>query len=138
MIEKIRENIIYAIVVLVFITLMYSCVNNDKDKETDINKIYEIVIEIDYERKSFSYNDDATVYIDDEKIGTIKAGKCKKYSINIVGGEHNIWVEGGTSIRTNKSSKVSLKVDDDNTYFPYKLKDGSIAGLSLSVDYSKK
>ncbi|MDE5558068.1 MAG: hypothetical protein K2J32_10345 [Ruminococcus sp.] len=83
MIEKIKENIIYAIVVLVFITLMYSCVNNDKDKETDINKIYEIVIEIDYERKSLSYNDDATVYIDDEKIGTIKAGKCKKYSINI-------------------------------------------------------
>lgn len=138
MIKRIKKNVIYVVAVLIFITLLCSCIGNDEDKASDTNKIYEILIEVDYERKSLSYNDDATVYIDDEKIGTIKAGKCKKYSVNIVGGEHDIWVEGGTSIRTNKSSKVSLKVDDDNIYFPYKLKDGSIVGLSLSVDYSKK
>ena len=138
MIEKIKENLIYIVVVVIFLSLLNSCISDDENKESNINKIYEIVIEIDYKRKDFSYNDDATVYIDDNKIGTIKAGKCKEYTMNISGGEHNIWVEGGTAIRTNKSTKVSFKVDDNNTYFPYKLKDGSIVGLSLSVDYSKK
>lgn len=135
------KKVFYVIVILVLISFFYPDKDNEKDiknKATNANTIYEVVVEIDYKKKSFSYNDKATIYVDDKKIGSIKADEHKKYKFNTTGGEHKIWVEGGTSIRENKSSKLTFEVDDKNCYFPYKLKDGSIAGLSLSVDYSKK
>lgn len=131
---------IICVILVAIILILRLCVKCHDDKAEKINStlVYSIVIEINYEYESLSYNDNADVYIDDGNIGVIKAGECKKYNLDVTGGEHKIWVEGGNSHRTNNSTKVAFKVDEDNTYFPYKLKDGSILGLSLSVDYSKK
>lgn len=90
-----------------------------------------VSITVYYEKKAFSYNDDAIIYVDGNKIGEIDAGETKAFSVILEDDTHKIWVESDTAIRQNNSGKEKFKVDDDNHSFFFHLKDGSIWGLDL-------
>lgn len=90
-----------------------------------------VSITVYYEKKAFSYNDDAIIYVDGNKIGEIDAGETKAFSVILEDDTHKIWVESDTAIRQNNSGKEKFKVDDDNNSFFFHLKDGSIWGLDL-------
>lgn len=88
---------------------------------------------IDYERNSFSYNDDAVIYIDDSEIGSISAGESNSFQITVEAGKHRIQAKGGTAIRHNNSLVIEFTIDETVKDVRFSLKDDSITGLTISL-----
>ncbi|WP_028242703.1 DUF4190 domain-containing protein [Pseudobutyrivibrio ruminis] len=92
-----------------------------------------VTIDINYIKKSLAYNDDCIVYIDGEEIGKIKAGNEEYYTGYLSRGTHKIQVKSDTLIRHNNTSKVKFKVDEENTYFKFTLKEKAL-GLNIKLE----
>lgn len=74
-----RKNLVPFVLIAAIMSLLVSCGGETKaDSPEDLSNIIEkraVQILIDYERGPLSYNDDATIYVDDTEIGIISAGK---------------------------------------------------------------
>lgn len=109
--------------------------NNSPEDISSINEKRTVQILIDYERSSLSYNDDATIYLDETEIGNISAGKSGSFQITIETGQHCIQAKGGTVIRHNNSSIIQFTIDDTTQDITFSLKDNSITGWTFSGYY---
>lgn len=132
-----RRNLIPFVFIIAIVLLLVSCggetKNNSPEDISSINEKRTVQILIDYERSSLSYNDDATIYLDETEIGNISAGKSGSFQITIETGQHCIQAKGGTVIRHNNSSIIQFTIDDTTQDITFSLKDNSITGLTLSL-----
>ena len=134
-----KRYVVYLVLAFTSIFTLVSCSKgtaNDYDLATqDAEAEFMIQIVIDYEKSSFSYNDDATIYIDDTEIGSISAGESDSCQISVKTGQHYIQAKGGTAIRHNNSSTVEFTVDATTKVIGFALSDKAITGLTLSLSH---
>lgn len=132
-----RKHIISSVLIVAIMSMLVSCGQGTADSSTKVilNTPTECTVQIliDYERNSFAYNDDATIYIDDIEIGCVSVGEIGSFQITTETGQHSIQAKGDTAIRHNNSSAVEFTIDDTTQDVRFELKDDSITGLTISL-----
>lgn len=132
-----RKHIISSVLIVAIMPMLVSCGQGTADSSTEVvsNITTECTVQIliDYDRNSFAYNDDATIYIDDIEIGGVSVGEIGSFQITTETGQHSIQAKGGTAIRHNNSSVVEFTIDDTTQDVRFELKDDSITGLTISL-----
>lgn len=130
-----KRTIGYFSILLSFAILLTACGESAKDnlKNTEGQVECTIWISVNYEKVALSYNDDAIIYVDDEEIGRMEAGKNESFDIIVKTGAHSIYVKRDTMLRHSSSSKIKFEVNDNNQEIIFSLKDDSIKGFTISL-----
>ena len=118
-------------VLLILLVLSYIGKNTKKESEEEKNtETKSVTIQVEYTKNKGSYNDDAFIYIDGDKVGSIKAGKTEEYTIDLSEGEHKIHAKRDTSIRKYSSKKIKFNVSNEDIYY-FQLIDDTWDGLKM-------
>ncbi len=118
-------------VLLILLVLSYIGKNTNKGTEDEKSTETKIVtIQVEYPKNKGAYNDDAFIYIDGDKVGSIKAGKTEEYTVNLSEGPHKIHAKRDTLIRKYSTKKIKFNVGDEDIYY-FKLFDDTW-GLTIN------
>ncbi len=112
--------------VIVMLCLIASGYGQKSKSASDVT----ISINIEYAKSAVQNNTEATVYVDGDEIGKIKAGSTGKYDVSLTKGNHEIWAvkEGADKI----IGSDTLRFSTDKTALNYKLADTSEKAMTLT------
>ena len=127
------KRVLFVSLLLVVIVAMTSC-GEKKSSDSESADATEIELDISYEEQSgLNYNDDAIVYLDDEEIGKVEYGAMNTVlKVETYEGNHTLSLISDTTIRKNKSNKVTITVGDE-TKFDLRIYQHAIWGLRLEI-----
>mgnify|MGYP002627227659 CR=1 FL=1 len=130
--RKVKRVLALSLLLLVIMAITSCGEKKSSDSESADN--IEIELDISYEEQSgLNYNDDAIVYLDDEEIGKVEYGSMNTVlNVKTSEGDHTLRLISDTTIRKNKSNKVTISVGDE-TKFDLRIYQHAIWGLRLEM-----
>ena len=99
--------------------------------------VCQVTIRVDYKRaEGLNYRDDAKLYIDGEEIASIEYASDEEYNVELLMGEHEIYLRTDSTFRKNKTNKITVNVTEDYTYIPVIATQNTVKGLTIELGSS--
>ncbi len=95
---------------------------------------YNVTFHILYEEASgLNYRDDLKFYIDDNEVGDVEYDSEIDYEVELVEGEHDIYLRRDATLRKSKSNVETIDISEGNTYIKVIAREDTVKGLVIEV-----